>query len=161
MSNPTPPNSIAERVRALGLALPEPRRPAANYVSASRAGNLLFVSGQIPVEDGRPAFLGRLGEAVSDEEGERAARLCALGVLAQLGEAVGDDATRVRRVARLGVFVGAAPGFDRISEVANGASDLIVAVFGESGRHARTAVGVAALPKGVAVEVDAIMELAD
>jgi enamine deaminase RidA (YjgF/YER057c/UK114 family) len=158
---PATPNSIAERVRALGLALPEPRRPAANYVSASRAGGLLFVSGQIPVEDGRPAFLGRLGETVSDEEGERAARLCALGVLAQLAEAVGDDATRVRRVARLGVFIGAAPGFDRLSEVANGASDLVVAVFGEAGRHARTAVGVAALPKGVAVEVDAIIELAD
>ncbi|WP_207482903.1 RidA family protein [Arenibaculum pallidiluteum] len=152
--------TIAERVRAAGYVLPEPTAPAANYVSSTRAGNLLFISGQVCQRDGSPGPLGRVGEALSVEDGRQAAALCALSVLAHVSAAVGGEAARVRKILRLGVFVSATAEFDRHSQVADGASDLMVAVLGEAGRHARTAVGVVSLPRGVAVEVDAIVELA-
>jgi enamine deaminase RidA (YjgF/YER057c/UK114 family) len=151
--------SIAQRVAELGHTLPEVRPPVANYLSSTRAGNLLFIAGQIAQRDGEPAYIGRLGAALTLREGREAAALSALGLLAQIDAAVDGDAERVRRILRLGVFVAAEPGFDEHSQVANGASDLLVAVFGDAGRHARTAVGVSSLPAGVAVEIDAVVEL--
>lgn len=155
------PNTIAAKVQSLGYQLPDAPAPAANYVPTVRTGNLLFISGQISQQDGKPVYLGRLGEQISVEEGKQAAALCALGILAQVSAAVGGDIDKVSRVVRLGVFVASTPQFDQQSQVGNGASDLIAAVFGERGRHARSAVGVASLPRGVAVEVEAVVELAD
>ncbi|WP_420993193.1 RidA family protein [Cupriavidus sp. 30B13] len=151
--------SISARVAELGLALEPAAAPAANYVPFVLEGNVLYISGQISREHGQPACLGRLGDNVSDEEGARAARLAALGLLSQIAAATGDRLDRVARVLRLGVFVAGTPDFHRQSAVANGASDLMVQVFGEAGRHARSAVGVAALPSGVAVEAEAVILL--
>jgi enamine deaminase RidA (YjgF/YER057c/UK114 family) len=121
--------------------------------------NQLFISGQIPMLDGKPAYIGRLGQSLSDEEGAQAAELAALGLLGQLSAAVGDDLSRVVRILRLGVFIASSGDFTRQSVVANGASNLVVNALGDKGRHVRTAVGVSSLPAGVAVEVDAIFEL--
>jgi enamine deaminase RidA (YjgF/YER057c/UK114 family) len=151
--------SISARVASLGLLLEPAASPAANYVPFVLDRDLLHISGQISRKGGAPAYLGRLGDNLSDEEGIEAARLSALGVLAQIAAATDDRLDRVARVVRLTVFIASAPGFDRQSAVANGASDLMVQVFGEAGRHARSAVGVAALPAGVAVEIDAVISL--
>lgn len=152
-------DSLAHRVQQLGLSLPTPSQPIANYVNHVVSQNQLFISGQIPLQDGKPAFIGRLGESISDEEGANAAELAALGLLAQLGDAVGDDLSKLVRIIRLGVFIASAPDFQRQGAVANGASNLLVNALGEKGRHVRTAVGVSSLPGGVAVEIDAIFEL--
>ncbi|UMZ13419.1 RidA family protein [Pseudomonas sp. MPFS] len=152
-------DSLKQRIRQLGLELPEPSQPAANYVNHVRSQNLLFISGQIPLQQGRPVLLGRLGESLSPEQGAEAAELAALGLLAQLGAALDDDLAQLQRIDRLGVFIAASGDFQDHSTVANGASNLLVNALGEKGRHARTAVGVASLPAGVAVEVDAIFEL--
>lgn len=153
------PHSISARVAELGLTLEPASAPAANYVPFVQDGNLLFISGQISREAGKAAYVGRLGDTISDDDGVAAARLAALGVLSQIAAATGDRLDRVGRVMRLGVFVASTPEFDRQSAIANGASDLMVQVFGDAGRHARAAVGVASLPAGVAVEVDAIVSL--
>jgi enamine deaminase RidA (YjgF/YER057c/UK114 family) len=153
-------STIAEKLRHLGHALPRVSAPAANYIPWTRSGDLVFISGQVCQENGQPAFVGRLGETISVEDGQRAAELCALNLLAQIDDAAAGELARVRRIVRLGGFVNCVPGFDRQPLVVNGASDLMVAVFGDRGRHARTAVGVAALPRGVAVEVDAVVEIA-
>lgn len=152
-------DSLAHRVQQLGLSLPTPSQPIANYVNHVVSQNQLFISGQIPLQDGKPAFIGRLGESISDEEGANAAELAALGLLAQLSDAVGDDLSKLVRIIRLGVFIASAPDFQRQGAVANGASNLLVNALGEKGRHVRTAVGVSSLPGGVAVEIDAIFEL--
>jgi len=152
-------NSLSQRVQQLGLRLPEPSQPIANYVNHVLSQNQLFISGQIPLLDGKPAFIGRLGEAISDEEGVKAAELAALDLLAQLSHALGDDLSKLVRILRLGVFVAATPDFKAQGAVANGASNLLVNALGDKGRHVRTAVGVASLPAGVAVEIDAIFEL--
>jgi enamine deaminase RidA (YjgF/YER057c/UK114 family) len=152
-------DSLRQRVQALGLTLPTPAQPAANYINYVISQNQLFVSGQIPMVEGQPAYLGRLGESLSDEEGAQAAELAALGLLGQLSDALGDDLTRLVRTLRLGVFIASSGDFQRQSLVANGASNLLVNALGDKGRHVRTAVGVASLPAGVAVEVDAIFEL--
>ncbi|KOY02925.1 RidA family protein [Pseudomonas nunensis] len=152
-------DSLAQRVQKLGLALPSPSQPVANYVSHVVSQNQLFISGQIPLLDGKPAFIGRLGESISDEEGVNAAELATLGLLAQLSDALGDDLSKLVRIIRLGVFIASAGDFKNQSAVANGASNLLVNALGEKGKHVRTAVGVSSLPAGVAVEVDAIFEL--
>ncbi|KPN92382.1 RidA family protein [Pseudomonas nunensis] len=152
-------DSLAQRVQKLGLALPTPSLPVANYVSHVVSQNQLFISGQIPLLDGKPAFIGRLGESISDEEGVNAAELATLGLLAQLSDALGDDLSKLVRIIRLGVFIASAGDFKNQSAVANGASNLLVNALGEKGKHVRTAVGVSSLPAGVAVEVDAIFEL--
>lgn len=152
-------SSISARVAELGLTLEAATAPAANYVPFVQEGNLLFISGQISRKDGQAVYLGRLGDPLTDDQGIEAARLSALGVLSQIAAATGDRLDHVARVVRLGVFVASTPDFDRHSAVANGASDLIVDVFGTAGRHARSAVGVASLPAGVAVEVEAIISL--
>ncbi|NLC34999.1 MAG: RidA family protein [Alcaligenaceae bacterium] len=151
--------TISGRVAALGHVLPEPASPAANYVAWVRSGNQVFVSGQVPLKDGRCAYVGRLGDDVDVETGQQAAQLCALNILAHLAVAVEDDLSRVVRCVRLGGFVNAAPGFGDQPQVINGASDLMVAVLGDKGKHSRAAVGVSSLPRNAAVEVDAIFEV--
>lgn len=155
------PKTIAEAVAALGHELPAAPAPAANYVPTVQAGSLLFISGQISQDRNGPAWLGHLGDTVSLEDGQKAAQACALAILAQVAAATGGELARIRRVVKLGVFVASAPGFTQQPQVGNGASDLIAAVFGEKGKHARAAVGVAALPRGVSVEVEAVVELED
>ncbi|MGF6532512.1 enamine deaminase RidA (YjgF/YER057c/UK114 family) [Paraburkholderia sp. GAS206C] len=151
--------SISARVAELGITLESAAAPAANYVPFVQDGSLLFISGQISRKEGKPAYVGRLGDNISDDEGVQAARLAALGILSQLAAATGDRLDRVARIVRLGVFVASTPEFNRQSAIANGASDLMVEVFGDAGRHARAAVGVASLPSGVAVEVEAVVSL--
>lgn len=147
--------SIAARLAELGIVLPEPAAPVAAYVPTVLVGNLLHVSGQLPFVDGK-LMVGRLGEDCDIDYGYEAARACALMLLAQIGRALGG-LDRVERIVKLGVFVNSAAIFAAQPKVANGASELMEQVFGEAGRHARSAVGVPALPLGAAVEVDAIV----
>lgn len=147
--------SIDARLAELGLTLPEPAAPVAAYVPVVVTAGLAYVSGQVSIVDGH-LLKGRLGEDLGLEQGVAAARACALMILAQLKAALGS-LDRVERVVKLGAFVNSAPSFTDQPQVANGASELLVAVFGEAGRHARSAVGVPCLPLGVAVEVDAIV----
>ncbi len=154
------PDTIEQTLASLGLTLPKPAAPLANYVPFVVAGGLVVVSGQGPVEDGRAVFTGKVGEALSVEQGQQAARLCFLNVLAQLRAACDGDLGRVRRVVRLGGFIAAPAAFTEHAQVMNGASDLAVAVFGEAGRHARTTVGVPSLPADFVVEVEGLFEIA-
>jgi enamine deaminase RidA (YjgF/YER057c/UK114 family) len=149
---------VVKRLEELGVQLPHSAAPIANYVGFVRTGNLLFVSGQLCLADGTPVAKGKLGKQVAVEQGQAAARVCAINLLAQVKAAVGD-LDRVTRVVRLGGFINSAPDFLDGSKVMNGASDLMVAVFGDKGRHARTAVGVAALPADAAVEVEGTFEV--
>ena len=150
---------IDRRMRELGITLPPAVAPVANYVPFRRSGSLLFIAGQVPLEGGEAKFTGILGAGVTVETGQRAARLCALNVLAQASAALDGDLDRIVQCLRLGVFVAATPDFTQHPQVANGASDLMVEVLGDAGRHARAAVGTASLPRGVPVEVDAIFEV--
>ncbi len=146
--------SIEAKLAELGITLPEPAAPVAAYVPVVVAGGLAHVSGQLPFVDGK-LVTGRLGEDVSTEDGTAAARACALMLLAQVKAALGS-LDKVERVVKLGAFVNSAGSFTDQPKVANGASELMVDVFGDAGRHARSAVGVPVLPLGAAVEVDAI-----
>ncbi len=150
---------IQDRLQELGIILPAAAKPVANYVPWVKTGNLVFVSGQIPVTDGKPQQVGQLGVGVDVAQGSAAARLCALNILAQLNDACDGDLDKVAQVVKLVGFVNAAPHFTDIPKVVNGASDLMVEIFGEAGKHARSAVGVPALPIGVCVEVEAVVEL--
>lgn len=152
-------NRYEEVIAELGLTIPEPAIPVANFVPYVVTGKLVYISGQIPLEAGRANFVGKLGLDFTVEEGQEAARACALSVLALIRHACGGDLSRVVRCVRLGGFINSTPEFTGQPQVMNGASDLIVSVFGEQGRHARAAVGVNSLPFGVAVEVDAIFEI--
>jgi enamine deaminase RidA (YjgF/YER057c/UK114 family) len=147
------------RLSALGLALPQTAKAAANYVPYVISGQHLFIAGQIPFLNGEPMHKGKLGDTLSIAQGQDAARACALNILAQVKAAVDGDWPRVTRCIRLGGFVNATPDFDQHPAVINGASDLIVAALGDAGKHARAAVGVSSLPFGVAVEIDAIFEI--
>lgn len=149
---------IEARLKELGVTLPTPPMPVASYVPVTISGNIVFVSGQIPIADGAIKYVGKLGVDVPMEAGQAAAQLCAINILAQLKAAIGD-LDRVVKCLKLGVFVNAAPDYTQHPEVANGASDLIAALFGDAGKHARAAVGVGSLPRGVAVEVEAIFEI--
>lgn len=153
-------NTIAERLTALGHTLPPPKNPAGNYVSRTRHGSLLLIAGQIG-RAGIASTTGRVGAGLSIEDAAREAEQAALGLLAVLDDAVAQEPGRIVQVLRLCVFIAATPEFDKHSAVANGASDLIVAVLGEAGRHARTAVGVASLPVGAVVEIEAMVLLRD
>ena len=153
--------TVEERLAELGIKLPTPAAPVANYVGTVRSGNLLFVSGQICFGlDGKlsDAHKGKLGAEISMEAGVEAARLCAINVLAQVRGAIGD-LDGVERCVRLGGFINAMPTFAAVPAVMNGASDLMVAVFGDKGRHARSTIGVAELPADAAVEVEGIFAL--
>jgi enamine deaminase RidA (YjgF/YER057c/UK114 family) len=151
--------SAEKNLRELGISLPKPPAPIANYVPFVRTGNLLTVSGQVCFDgDGKLVASGRVGDAVSIDDGQNAARACAINLLAQVKVAIGD-LDKVVRVIRLGGFINSAPGFGDGPKVMNGASDLMVAVFGDKGKHARSTVGVAALPADAAVEVEALFEV--
>jgi enamine deaminase RidA (YjgF/YER057c/UK114 family) len=150
---------IEERLKELGVELPRASTPGANYVPWVRSGALLFLTGQLPQWNGERRFIGKLGREFQIVEGQQAARLCALNLLAHLREALDGDLDRVVRCVRLAGYVNALPDFTAPSQVINGASDLIVEVFGGAGRHARTAIGVAVLPYDVATEVDAVFEV--
>lgn len=151
--------TVAARLRDLGIELPNPAAPAANYVPFTRVGNIVFVAGQICIFNGEIVSRGRLGAEVTKEDGYKAARVCGLNLIAQVGAALDGDLDRVVRVAKLGGFVSAVPEFHDHPEVVNGASDLMVQVFGDAGRHARFAVGAPSLPRNVTVEVDGIFEV--
>jgi enamine deaminase RidA (YjgF/YER057c/UK114 family) len=151
-------SKVETRLAELGIVLPAAAAPAANYVPFVQSGTQLFLSGQLPFQDGKLIHLGPLGDKLTIDEGYQAARLCGINLIAQIKAAVGD-LDRVRRILRLGGFVASTAAFTDQPKVVNGASDLMVEVFGEAGRHARSAVGVASLPLGVAVEVDAVVEV--
>jgi enamine deaminase RidA (YjgF/YER057c/UK114 family) len=148
-----------KRLSDLGLTLPEAAAPVANYVPFVRTGNHLYVSGQISFGP-EGLVKGRLGESMNVEQGQSAARYCALHLIAQLKAALDGDLSRLVRVVKLGGFVCATPEFEAIPKVINGASDLMVEAFGDAGRHARSAVSCPALPLGAAVEIDAVFEIA-
>lgn len=151
-------SQIAERLADLGIELPEPVAPVAAYVPTARAGDLVFVSGQVPIEGGKVAQRGRVPDEVSEERATELARLCVINGLAALRSELGD-LDRVHRVVRVGVFVSSEPGYGGQPKVANGASELLVEVFGEAGRHARAAVGCSALPLNVPVEVELTVQV--
>ncbi len=155
----TPPMSIKTKVEALGYELPGAAAPAANYVPYVISGSQIFVAGQIPFLNGEKMHMGRLGENLSIEQGIEAARACALNILAQANEAVEGDWSRIVKLVKLGAFVNCTPDFYDHPKVVNGASDLMVEVMGDAGKHARFAVGAPSLPLGVAVEIDAIFEI--
>lgn len=152
-------NAIETRLAELGLTLPDAPAPAANYVPFVRSGDLLFVSGQVSMKDG--AFVtGKIGADLTIEEGAEAAKLCALSLLAQVRAACGGDLSRLKRVVKLTGFVNSTPEFGDQPKVVNGASDTLVAVLGDAGRHSRSAVSAGALPFNVAVEIEGIFEIA-
>lgn len=148
------------RLAALKIDLPNPAAPAANYVPTVIAGNLLFVAGQITIFNGELRYLGKLGAGIDVETGKQAARLCGLNIISQARAALGGSLDRVKRCVKVGGFVNCTPDFIEHPQVVNGASDLMVEVFGDAGKHARFAVGAVSLPRGVSVEVDAIFEIA-
>ena len=153
-------SAIEQRLAARGLELPAAPAPAANYIPCTISGKLLFVAGQLPFVGGKVAVAGRLGEDVSLEQGQEAARICALNLLAQARAACGGDLSRLARCIKLGGFVSCTPAFSEHPAVINGASDLMVEAMGQAGQHARFAVGCASLPRDAAVEVEGIFELA-
>lgn len=150
---------IEARLQQIGLTLPQAAPPAANYVPYTVSGNTLYVAGQIPFLNGQRAHIGRLGDNMGIEEGQDAARACALNILAQALAAVNGDENRLARCLKLGGFVNCTAAFDQMPAVINGASDLLAHALGERGKHARFAVGAPNLPFGVAVEIDAIFEI--
>ena len=148
--------TIEEKLAELGLTLPQPAAPVAAYVPVVIAGGMAYVSGQVSMKDG-VLIKGRLGETMGPEEGIAAAQACGLMIVAQLKAALGGDLSRVEKIVKLGAFVSSTADFVDQPKIANGASEQMVALFGEAGRHARSAVGVPVLPLGVAVEIDAIV----
>ena len=150
---------IDARLKELGINLPGVPLPAGNYVPCTVAGGMLLVSGQLPTLDGKPQFIGKVGREYSIEQGQECARICGLNILAQVKNVLGGDWHKIKRIARIGVFVNASDDFTDHPKVANGVSDMMVNIFGDAGKHARFAVGVSSLPFGVAVEIEATFEL--
>jgi len=153
--------SIEARLNDLNLTIPTPVAPVANYLPFVVTGNLVSISGQIPMQDGKLAFEGKVGADVSVEDACAAARLCGINLIAQMKAACGGDLDRLVRVVKLGGFVNCVDGFGSQPQVINAASDLMVDVFGDKGRHSRSAVGTNALPLNVPVEIDALVEIGD
>ena len=151
--------NIDHKLADLGIELPDAPVPGGNFVPARIVGPLLYISGQVPVVNGKDHYVGQLGAEISLEQGQDAARLCAMNILAQARAALGGSLNRIRSCIRLGGFVNAAPGFGQQPKVINGASDLIGQVMGEAGRHVRVAVGCSSLPRNLAVEVEALFEI--
>lgn len=151
-------NNIENRLAALGITIPEAATPVANYVTTQLTGNMLFVSGQLPLVDGKPVITGKLGAEVSLEDGKRAAKACAINLLAQARNALGD-LSKIRKVVKITAFVAADSSFYDIPQVANGASDLFVDILGDAGKHSRSAIGISVLPMNVPVEIEAIFEV--
>lgn len=153
------PGQIDAKLKDLGIDIPMPPAPVANYIGFNIVGKTLVVSGQIPLVDGKIAVTGKLGARITVEEGQVAAQICFRNLLAQVKAATGGELDRVKRVVRLGGFIACTPDFTQHAQVMNGASDLAVAVFGDKGRHARTTIGVPSLPGDAAVEVEGMFEL--
>lgn len=153
------PGKIDARLATLGITIPEAASPAANYIPYTVTGNLVFVSGQVPFVDGKIQYQGKVGTDFNTDEAAACARVCALNILAQVKAACDGDLDRVQRCVKLGGFVNCVDGYAEQPKVINGASDLMVEVFEEKGRHARFAVGTNALPLNVAVEIDAVFEI--
>lgn len=147
-----------KKLQSLGLTLPAPPKPVATYVPAVRSGNLLFLSGMIPMVEGKMAMAGKLGKELTAEQGQQAARITLLNALAVIKAELGS-LDQVQRIVRIGVHVASAEGFTQQPAVANGASDLLVQIFGDAGRHARLALGAAELPLGAPVELEMIIEV--
>jgi enamine deaminase RidA (YjgF/YER057c/UK114 family) len=153
------PGRVDDRLKELGIELPQPSKPGANYLPTVRTGDLIFITGQLAQWNGERRFIGKLGREFGVEEGQQAARLCALNLVAHLRDALDGDLDRVVRCVRIAGNVNSVPDFVAQSQVINGASDLFVEIFQDAGRHTRMAVGVSALPYDVAVEVEAIFEV--
>ena len=151
---------IENRLKELNIALPAPPAPVASYVPFVVSGNTAYISGQVTLAPDGLKYVGTVGKELSLDDGKAAARLCAINVIAQAKAACGGDLDRVKRIVKVTVFVNAIPGFAQHPEVANGASDLFVEVFGDAGKHARAAVGAGSLPRNVATEVEAVIEIA-
>lgn len=151
--------SVHQKLCELGITLPIPVAPAASYAAYLPAGEFLFIAGQVPMVEGQPRYIGRLGDKLTVEDGIAAARLCGINILSQVSAALNGDLERVISCIRLGGFVSATPQFTEHPKVINGASDLMLQVFGDKGKHARAAVGVTSLPRGVGVEIDAIFRI--
>ncbi|MBQ0708482.1 MULTISPECIES: RidA family protein [unclassified Ochrobactrum] len=152
-------DTIDSRLKNLGISIPEAAAPAANYVPFAQSGSLLLTSGQLPLEGGKLVHTGQIGDELTVAHGQAAARACAINILAQAKAALGDLG-RIKRVVKITAFVASTPDFVEQHLVANGASDLLVAVLGDAGKHARSAVGVASLPLNAPVEIEAIIEVA-
>ena len=152
-------SNVDARLKDLGITIPDAPAPAANYVPYTVSGNLVFVSGQVPFVDGKLTATGRIGESATPEEGYEQARICAINLIAQVKAACDGDLDRVVRVVKLGGFVASTPDFTQQPAVVNGASDLMVAAFGDAGKHARFAVGSSVLPLGCLVEVEGVFEI--
>ncbi len=150
---------IEQKIESLGIKLPTPPTPAGSYVPAVRTGNLLYISGQIPMEDGKVVFTGKVSDE-NLETAQKSAKLCAINILAQLKRELGD-LEKVSKIVRLSGFVNSAPEFSQHPKVINSASDLFFEIFGEKGKHSRIAVGVASLPLDSMTEIDAIVEVSD
>lgn len=150
---------IEKRLNELGIILPNPASPAANYVPFIVTNNLVFIAGQIPFWNGDILHIGKVGAEISVEEAIKSARVCGLNLLAQVKEACEGDLDRVNKCVKIGVFVNCVDSFQQQPQIANGVSDLMVEVFGEAGRHARFAVGTNALPRNCATESDAVFEI--
>ncbi|WP_297327798.1 RidA family protein [uncultured Bartonella sp.] len=151
-------NTIENRLNELNITIPAAVQPVANYVTSKQSGNQLFISGQLPLKNGKPVAIGKVGRTVSAEQAKKSAEACAINILAQAKAALGD-LSKIKKVIKVTAFVATDPNFTDIPQVANGASDLFVNVLGEAGKHARSAVGVTALPMDVPVEVEAILEI--
>ncbi|WP_020592715.1 RidA family protein [Kiloniella laminariae] len=151
--------TVDARLKELGIEIPEPAKAVANYVGYVTSGNTVFVSGQITAKNGEILYKGKLGDNMSIEEGQEAARLCGINIIAQLKVATGGNLDRVKRIVKLGGFVNSTSDFTDQPKVINGVSDLMVEVFGDKGVHARAAVSAPSLPLGIAVEVDCVAEI--
>ena len=149
---------IEEKLAELGISLTEPAAPVASYVPTVEANGLLYISGQLPFVDGK-VITGKIGDSRTLADGQLAARACAIMLIAQMKKALGGDLDRVERIVKLGVFVASTPEFTDQPEAANGASDLMEAVFGDAGKHARAAVSVPVLPRDATVEIDAVVKV--
>ena len=151
---------IDKRLAELGVTVPEPAAPVASYVGWVKTGNLVFTAGQVPLKDGKFLYQGKVGKDVTVEEAAEAAKLCAINIIAQVKVACGGDLDRVKRIVKLVGFVNGVPEFADQPKVINGASDFMVAVFGDKGKHARSAVGAGSLPLNLSVEIEAVVEVA-
>jgi enamine deaminase RidA (YjgF/YER057c/UK114 family) len=149
---------VEEKIKDLGLEIPEPAKPLAAYIPALKVDNLVFTAGQVPLKNGELLYKGKVGRDISEEDGKAAAEICILNCLAAVKGVVGD-LNKIERVVKITVFVNSTDGFMNQPQVANGASELLLKIFGENGKHARSAVGVNALPRGAAVEVEMIVKL--
>ena len=152
-------SNFAQKISDLGINLPTPATPVANYVGFVKFGNMVSISGQIPLENGELKYVGKVGSEISQDDATKAARLCVINVLAQLKVACEGDINRVKQCVKLGIFVNGDADFTKHPQVANGASDLIVEIFGDAGKHSRAAIGAGSLPRGVSVEIDALFEI--